>query len=100
MRVTRLGLGAGAVATALVLALVGCSPTPEPSAPTDTIITVNGSEPQSPLIPTNTNETGGGKILDSIFSGLVAYEADGTPINEVAESITSDDATTTRSRPR
>lgn len=94
MRVTRLGLGVGAVATVFVLALVGCSPTPEPSAPIDTTITANGSEPQNPLIPTNTNETGGGKILDSIFSGLVAYEADGTPINEVAESITSDDATT------
>ena len=28
------------------------------------VITVNGSEPQNPLIPTNTNETGGGKIVD------------------------------------
>ena len=41
------------------------------------IITTNGSEPQNPLIPTNTNEIGGGKILDAIFAGLVYYDADG-----------------------
>ncbi|MFC0465708.1 ABC transporter substrate-binding protein [Kineococcus gynurae] len=59
-----------------------------------TPITVWGGEPQNPLIPTNTNETGGGKILDCVFAGLVAYEADGTPVNDVAESIESPDATT------
>jgi oligopeptide transport system substrate-binding protein len=94
MRVNRSGLGAGAAALALVLTLGGCASTPEEDAVSDIIITVNGSEPQNPLIPTNTNETGGGKILDSIFSGLITYGVDGAPVNEVAESITSDDATT------
>ena len=57
----------------------------------DAIITTNGSEPENPLIPTATNEVGGGKILDAIFAGLVAYEADGTPVNDMAEEITVDD---------
>ena len=55
------------------------------------IITTNGSEPENPLIPTNTNEVGGGKILDSIFAGLVYYDGDGKPVNDMAESITVDD---------
>jgi len=55
------------------------------------IVSVNGSEPQNPLIPTNTNETGGGKIIDLIFAGLVYYDADGATHNEMADSITSDD---------
>lgn len=57
------------------------------------VITTNGSEPQNPLIPTHTNETGGGKIIDSIFAGLVAYEADGSVVNDVAEEITTDSPT-------
>jgi len=56
-------------------------------------IIANGSEPQNPLIPTNTNETGGGKILDSIFTGLISYETDGAVQNDVAESITVDSPT-------
>lgn len=79
------------------LALAGCSSSsntsPSESADADTtaIITTNGSEPQNPLIPTNTNETGGGKIIDEIFAGLVYYDADGKPVNDMAESITTDD---------
>lgn len=57
----------------------------------DAIITTNGSEPENPLIPTTTNEVGGGKILDAIFAGLVSYEADGSPVNDMAEEITVDD---------
>ena len=30
-------------------------------------------------------------IIDHIYAGLVYYDADGTPVNEMAESITSDD---------
>jgi oligopeptide transport system substrate-binding protein len=53
---------------------------------------VDGSEPQNPLIPTSTNEVGGGAILDLIFAGLVSYDADGKPQNEMAESIETEDA--------
>jgi oligopeptide transport system substrate-binding protein len=59
---------------------------------TDAVIVVDGSEPQNPLIPTSTNEVGGGAILDLIFAGLVSYEADGKPQNEMAESIETEDA--------
>lgn len=61
------------------------------SADADAIITTNGSEPENPLIPTNTNEVGGGKILDEIFAGLIYYDADGKPVNDMAEEITTED---------
>ena len=56
-----------------------------------TPVLANGSEPQNPLVPTNTNETGGGRILDLIFQGLVSYETDGSVVNELAESIETED---------
>ncbi|RJU02840.1 ABC transporter substrate-binding protein [Arthrobacter frigidicola] len=59
---------------------------------TDAVIVVDGSEPQNPLIPTSTNEVGGGAVLDLIFAGLVSYDADGKVQNEVAESIETEDA--------
>ena len=37
-------------------------------------ISVNGTEPENPLVPGNTNETGGGKIIDALFSPLVEYD--------------------------
>ncbi len=49
------------------------------------------SEPENPLIPTNTNEVGGGKILDEIFAGLVYYDAEGKPVNDMAEEIVTED---------
>ena len=55
------------------------------------IITTNSTEPENPLIPTMTNEVGGGMVLDAIFAGLVSYEADGTPVNDMAEEITVED---------
>lgn len=58
------------------------------------IISTNGSEPANPLIPSATNETGGGKIVDALFAGLVYYDGDGAPHNEVAESIETDDSQT------
>ena len=58
------------------------------------VITAYASEPQNPLIPGNTNETGGGKPGDLLFSRLVSFDKDGNASNEVAESITpNDDAT-------
>jgi oligopeptide transport system substrate-binding protein len=48
-------------------------------------------EPQNPLVPTNTNEVGGGRVLNCLFAGLVYYTADGKAENDLAESIDSDD---------
>ncbi len=94
MKLSKIALSGIAVSAAASLVLVGCSstdePTPSGGGGGDAIILTNGSEPQNPLIPTNTNETGGGKIIDSIFAGLVYYDGTGAVHNEVAESITQD----------
>lgn len=55
------------------------------------VIAVNGSEPQNPLIPSNTNENGGGRIVDRLFSGLRYIDNRGTLHDEVAESIETTD---------
>ncbi len=96
MKRNKIALAGIALLVAGGLALAGCSSsgsgTPSASGGDSTaIIKTNGSEPQNPLIPTNTNETGGGKIIDEIFAGLVYYDAKGEPQNDVAESITVDD---------
>lgn len=89
MKISRIGVGLVALAAATSLALTGCAG--GASGGNSEIVSTNGSEPQNPLISTNTNETGGGKIIDSIFAGLVYYDAAGAPVNEVAESITTED---------
>jgi oligopeptide transport system substrate-binding protein len=94
--------GLTAVVAVGALALSACSSngsgsgdeTPTAGGSSNGIVSAWGGEPQNPLIPTNTNETSGGKILDLIFAGLVYYDADGAPQNEVADSITSDDNVT------
>ena len=91
-----LGASVMAAAFACVITLTGCATgdteTPAQSGDSTAIITANGSEPQKPLIPTNTTETGGGKIITSLFAGLVSYDGDGAIHNEVAKSLKSDDA--------
>lgn len=52
------------------------------------IISVNNTEPQSKLIPGNTNEMGGDRIIRYLWEGLVAFDADGKMKLEGAESIT------------
>ncbi|WP_165063807.1 peptide ABC transporter substrate-binding protein [Marisediminicola senii] len=95
MKRNRLGLAFAGMGVASALVLTGCSAGADDDAAQagDGIITTNGSEPQNPLIPTNTTETGGGKITTSIFAGLVTYDADGAIENDAAESIESDDST-------
>lgn len=55
--------------------------------PTTDVISTNGTEPQMPLIPTNTTEVGGGKIIDLVFSGLTSFKADGEVQLDQAESL-------------
>lgn len=58
------------------------------------VITANVSEPQSGLVPSDTNEMGGGRVIRQIFEGLVSYDATGNMHYEVAKSITpNEDAT-------
>jgi oligopeptide transport system substrate-binding protein len=90
-----MGLGAIAVVGTAALVLTGCASGGDSgdsaSGDSSAIITTNGSEPQNPLIPSNTTETGGGKIIDSVFAGLVSYNAKGATEMDAAESIESDD---------
>ena len=76
MRIKRTWL---AVPAALALALTACgggsgdqsgNGGESGAAASGGIVEVNGSEPQNPLIPANTNETGGGRLLDVLFAGL------------------------------
>ncbi|MCX4548457.1 ABC transporter substrate-binding protein [Streptomyces sp. NBC_01387] len=57
------------------------------------VLSYQSSEPQHPIQPANGMETGGGRIADAIFDGLVDYDAKtGALTNTVAESIKQDDA--------
>jgi len=94
LKIRRFGTTAIALAAVGALALTGCSTGSTDAGADSTIITTNGNEPQNPLIPTNTTEVGGGKIVTSIFAGLMSYTATGEVEEDVAESIESDDATT------
>jgi oligopeptide transport system substrate-binding protein len=55
------------------------------------VVIVNAAEPQNPLIPTNTNDTNGGRVIDRLFAGLMSYDASGTPSPEVARAIETGD---------
>ncbi|MFT4135786.1 peptide ABC transporter substrate-binding protein [Microbacterium sp.] len=98
MKRNRIALAGLALLTAGTLALAGCAggdaaePTESPEGDAAAIVTTNGSEPENPLIPTNTNEAGGGKILEQIFAGLIYYDGDGKIVNEMADEIVIDDA--------
>ncbi|MEV8146222.1 ABC transporter substrate-binding protein [Specibacter sp. NPDC078709] len=59
---------------------------------TTKVITANNTEPQNGLLPANTNEVGGGKVMDLIFTGLVSYDAKGATVNEIADSIETTDS--------
>jgi oligopeptide transport system substrate-binding protein len=104
MQTNRL-VAALAATAAIALAVTGCGSSSDGDSPTgtagssvgngnDLIVTANGTEPQNPLIPTNTNEVGGGRVVDMLWSGLVYYDAEGKPVNEVAESIETEDSQT------
>ncbi|BBX75858.1 ABC transporter substrate-binding protein [Mycobacterium shinjukuense] len=54
-------------------------------------VLVNGGEPPNPLIPTGTNDSNGGRIIDRLFAGLISYDAAGKATPEVAQSIETTD---------
>jgi oligopeptide transport system substrate-binding protein len=98
MRVSR---RAGAVAITATVALVaaGCSSSGGGSdksttaTNSDASITIYGGQPENGLIPANTTETNGGKVVDYMWTGLVSYPDDGgAPVNALADSITTTDS--------
>jgi oligopeptide transport system substrate-binding protein len=58
------------------------------------IVVANGTEPQNKLLPANTNEVGGGRVMELLYEGLVDYDLEGNPVNMVAESIETEDSQT------
>lgn len=94
-------LGGTALVAVTALALAGCggssgsggSGSGKGNAKSQTI-SVNNREPQHPLVPTNTNEAYGGRVLDVLWAGLVSYTPKGKTQNEVAKSIKTKDSKT------
>ena len=86
------------LSAALALTLTACGggggnePEPTTGGDSSKVITANSTEPQNGLLPANTNEVGGGRVMDLLFTGLVSYDIDGKPVNELAESIETTDA--------
>jgi oligopeptide transport system substrate-binding protein len=85
-----------AIATASLVA-AGCSggddDTGDPDATANASVTINGTQPEVGLVPGNTSETGGGNILDHLWTGLITYPpGGGEPENAVAESIETPDS--------
>jgi oligopeptide transport system substrate-binding protein len=99
MRVSRRA-GAVAIAAAVALIAAGCSGGDGDSSDTSSgtangAITLWGVQPENGLIPANTTETGGGKVVDYLWTGLVSYPNDGgAPVNALADSIESTDSKT------
>ncbi|RBO91606.1 peptide ABC transporter substrate-binding protein [Nocardia puris] len=99
MRTSRLALSVASlcIATALVATVGGCgSETTAPTAMTPTAadtLTLNTTEPENALVPGNTTDAGGSKILRTLFKGLVDYDPKtAAPRNAVAESIETTDS--------
>lgn len=90
--------GMMAVPVAVALMAAGCSSSGSSESATgtsDAAIVIDGTQPENPLIPGNTNETGGGKVVDALFTGLVEYAPDDAVTQlAVAESIESSDSKT------
>lgn len=92
MRLTRRTRLAGiALVAAGSLTLAACGGDGGGGDSADNVITSFSTEPQNPLVPSNTNEVGGGNIIDLVFAGLVSYTTEGESEMEVAESIESED---------
>ncbi|MEU5940633.1 ABC transporter substrate-binding protein [Micromonospora sp. NPDC047548] len=97
MRVSKRASGAIAVGAAFALIASGCSTNDDDGSgavkSADGSIVVDGTEPENPLVPANTTETGGGQIIDWMFTGLVEYPNNGgAPQNALAESIETADS--------
>ncbi|MGH8774916.1 MAG: peptide ABC transporter substrate-binding protein [Jiangellaceae bacterium] len=93
-----------AVVTALALGLSACGGDEEGDGAGggDDELTTGGSfsiyigEPENPLVPGQTNESEGGQVVDSLWTGLIQYnnETNEAEFTGVAESVESEDQTT------
>ena len=100
MRFTRTSKALGMVAIA-ALALTGCGAgggsndgASQSAGDPNKVITAYSNEPQNTLLPANTGEVYGGRVVELLFEGLRTYGPDGKPVEALAESIESSDAQT------
>lgn len=94
MRYSRTSKALG-VAAVLAMTLTACGGSDgggNAGGDTSKVITADNTEPQNGLLPANTNEVGGGKVMDLVFSGLVSYDVNGKIVNEIADSIDTKDS--------
>jgi oligopeptide transport system substrate-binding protein len=97
MRFSRTSKALG-VAAIIALAVTGCgggsgtSNNSSAAVDPNKVITAYSNEPQNPLLPANTNEVYGGRVVELLFEGLRAYDADGKAVNALAESIETTDS--------
>ena len=91
---TSKALGVAAVVAMALTACGGSGGGGNAGGDTSKVITANNTEPQNGLLPANTNEVGGGRVMDLIFSGLVSYDVTGKIVNEIADSIETKDSQT------
>ncbi|MFJ6026018.1 ABC transporter substrate-binding protein [Pseudarthrobacter sp. NPDC092424] len=97
MRFTRTSKALGIVAIA-ALALTGCGAGGgsnngggDAAGDPNKIITAYSNEPQNPLLPADTGEVYGGRVVELLFEGLTVYNPNGESENALAESIESPD---------
>lgn len=97
MRFSRTSKALG-VAAIIALAVTGCgggggtSTNSSAAVDPNKVISAYSNEPQNPLLPANTNEVYGGRVVELLFEGLRAYDSDGKPVNALAESIETTDS--------
>ncbi|MFD7411061.1 ABC transporter substrate-binding protein [Kitasatospora purpeofusca] len=88
-----------AAATSVALVASGCSSSggggSSGSSDSSKTFSYQSSEPQNPLQPANANETGGGRIIQNLFKGLVDYDPSNAKIRmQVADKIDTSDSQT------
>ncbi|MEX2986143.1 ABC transporter substrate-binding protein [Streptomyces sp. C36] len=86
-----------AMATAVALTATACGGGGSDSGDDNAAVNPDGTytyynvEPQNPIIPSNTNEVGGGYIVKNLFRSLVGFDEKSKLRMEAAESIESSD---------
>ena len=81
-------MAAVALVPIVALTLTACGGDDGAGEAADSKITVSGTAPENPLVPGNTSEAGGGKIVEVLYSGLMRYDSDtGEPVPEHAEKV-------------
>lgn len=76
-----------------VLTLAGLSGCAQPSPTPPGMFSVYLGEPQKPLVPGNTTETEGGKVIGALWTPLVTFDTESRKVtfDGAAESVTSPD---------